>query len=203
MRTTITACGLALACAAVNAHASGNFERLLKGEYFFAGEATCLVSANPFNADLTPVTPPWPSMHSYSVTGLRTFHGDGTGTAVMRIVGIAHPFNVPGASGGHVFNRGGASEVDFVSDFTYTVTPNLEVTLKTLSTVGQIRSGVRAGQTLNIFDMPDFRGHLAHDLRGLSLAHEVAGVQRHEYSNGDVNYRICHRSRFVMERKDR
>jgi hypothetical protein len=201
MRTTISACGLALACAAAAANAAGNFERLLQGEYFFSAEATCLISARPFNADLTPQTPPWPSIGSYTATGTRTFNGDGTGTASLRVVSITHPFNVPGATGGHVFNRGGASEIDFVSDFTYEVGADLKVTVRTISTVGQIRSGVRAGQELNIFDMPDFRGHLAQDLRGLSLAHEVAGVQRHEYSNGDINFRICHRSRMLLERR--
>src|SRR5262245_4805899 len=86
---------LALCC--FTAQAKDN-EKLLKGDYAFAGEAACLISIGGFNADFTPVGPPapFPQMQSFSVQGVRTFNGDGTGTLSGRVLSISHPYALPG-----------------------------------------------------------------------------------------------------------
>lgn len=182
-----------------------NYEKLLKGDYAFAGEATCLVSINGFNANQTPVgTPaPFPRISSYSAHGVRTFNGDGTGRTRIRVVSIAHPFAVPLDPPPHFYSRGSASSLDFENTFTYTVSPQLEVTVTSGGVLGTFLSGPRLGQTVTFEGFPDQKGYLSQNLRMLTLAHEVPGVERHIYSNGDADFRICHRSRVLLERKDR
>jgi hypothetical protein len=64
---------------AANAQGQG-VNQLLRGTYAFSGEATCLVSpTNGFNPDLTPTNPLGRFVASFSVQGVRTFNGDGTG----------------------------------------------------------------------------------------------------------------------------
>ena len=84
---------LLLALGAFSAQAR-DFEKVLKGDYAFAGEATCLISFSGFNSNLEPVSnpgAPWPRVFSFSVQGIRTFNGDGTGRVVARVVSLSHP----------------------------------------------------------------------------------------------------------------
>jgi hypothetical protein len=179
-----------------------DYERLLKGDYAFAGEAVCLISINGFNPDLTPVGPPapFPQILSFSVQGVRTFNGDGTGTVTARVMSISHPFALP-TSPTPVFNRGAAASVDIESDFTYTVSPDLKVSITTPVINGTVLTGPRAGQTQTITNLPEFTGYISEDLQSLTLAHEVPGIEIHTFSNGDSSQRICHRARILHERK--
>lgn len=208
-KAAITA-GLSLAFAGASVQAKG-FEALLKGDYAFTGEATCIVSEEGFNpTTLAPVGPPapFPRIQSFSVHGVRTFNGDGTGNVVARIVTIAHPFALPISqfNPAPVFNRGGAGTVDITSSFTYTVSPDLEVTIETPLLTGSVLSGNRAGETMKITGLPTFRGLVSHNLRSITLAHDEAAVELHEFFEADgdpagTDSRICHRSRVFLERK--
>lgn len=93
----------------------------LKGDYAFTGMATCLYSGGPFTSGLTPTV--WPGFpfpnpsgngiftETFSVEGVRTFKGNGTGSIKGRSVSVVGPPSInPRASSG-----------DFTSDFTYTV----------------------------------------------------------------------------------
>ncbi len=193
--------GVALAFAGASVQAK-DFEALLKGDYAFSGEATCLVSVGGFDADLTPVDAPapFPRVQSFSVNGIRTFNGDGTGRVVARVVTLAHPFALPTAPT-PIFNRGGAGSIDIESDFTYTVTPALEVVVQTPLVTGTVLTGTRAGQTMAITNLPLFQGNLSANRQGLTLAHNEPGVEHHAFSNGDSDFRICHRSRIFLERR--
>jgi len=198
--------GLSLAFAGASVQAKG-FESLLKGDYAFTGEAVCLVSRDGFDPNtLAPVGPPnpWPRIQSFSVHGVRTFNGDGTGHVVARVVTIAHPYTVPANPpnlSAPVFNRGSAGVVDIESPFTYAVSPDLKVEIETPLVTGNVLSGVRAGQTLEITQLPAFRGFVSQNLHSVTLVHDEAAVEIHSFSNGDVDSRICHRSRVLLERK--
>jgi hypothetical protein len=182
-----------------------DLERELKGEYAFAGEATCLISPGGFDADLTPANfpAPFPQILSFSIQGVRTFNGDGTGTTVARAVSIAHPFALP-ANGTNpaVFNRGGANSADLQADFTYTVSRDRKLTITTPVVHSNILTGTRAGQTQTITNVPLFTGYLSEDGASLTLSHDEPGIEDHLFSNGDFNQRICHRSRILHERKE-
>lgn len=180
-----------------------DWEKLLRGDYVFTGEATCLISLAGFNADLTPVTPgPFPVVISFSVNGVRTFNGDGTGTLRAKIVGVQHPFALP-TTPAPVFNRGGGQANDIESTFTYDVAPDLTLTIQTVSLGGTATAGVRVGQTFSISGVPVFHGRIAEHLDGITLAHDEPAVETLSWSNGDVQPRICHRSRVLLERAGR
>lgn len=158
--------------------------RVLQGlRIAFSGEATCLVSRGGFNPNHTPVGSPaeFPFVVSFSVQGVRTFHGDGTGTLTARVVSLNHPVTLPSPAG----NRGGASSTDIASDFTYQVA---------------------ADRTFTITNLPPFSGRISKDHRTLTLFHGEPGIETVTFSGGsllddDVQYRICHRSRILLEQK--
>jgi hypothetical protein len=205
VRSSVMVAGLSLALGSFAAHAR-DFEKLLKGDYAFTGEATCLISTGGFDADLTPVNAPapFPQMLSFSIQGVRTFNGDGTGKTVARAVSIAHPFALPGtATSAPFFSRGGANSADLQGDFTYTVSPDRKFTITTPVVHANILTGTRAGQTQTITHVPLFTGYISEDGASLTLAHEDPTVEDHLFSNGDFSQRICHRSRILFERKSR
>jgi len=89
-----------------------HLNQLLHGDYVSTGEGTCLVALPPgFNPDLTPIDGRFTL--SSSTQGIRTFNGDGTGTAQSRSVSVTHP-DTP-------VTLGGASSSDTQASFTYTV----------------------------------------------------------------------------------
>jgi hypothetical protein len=168
--------------------------RLLQGQYAFSGEASCLVSIGGFNADLTPVASgPFPFVVSFAVQGVRTFNGDGTGTLVARVVSFTHPFALP-TSPTPVFNRGGAASNDISAAFTYQVAPDRTFTVLQPLANGTFLTGTRAGQTFT--DGPfSLMGEISSDGQTLTSATDQPTVETITFSNGDVQRRICHRSR--------
>jgi hypothetical protein len=180
----------------------GNPQRL-RGDYAFGGSSVCLVSPDGFDANLQPVGAPhpFPRVLAFSVEGIRTFNGDGTGFATARVVSVSLPFTVPQDPPPHVYNRGSAASVDFQMAFTYEVSSDLEVTIHTPAFAGAILTGPRAGQTETISNLPDFHGHVSQNASQLTLDHLAPGVETATFSNGDVQYRICTRARILFERR--
>jgi hypothetical protein len=184
----------------------------LKGNYAFSGMATCLVqrdtldmSTTPptlipagFNPNLTPFGPPaaFPTVSSFSIQGVRTFNGDGTGSVVARSVNIFHPFALPTVP--PTFNRGSAGSSDVESTFTYEVAPDRTFTLETpvvnLTSVTPV-----AGQTSTITGLPVFSGVISKDHRTLTIQHDEPGVETVTPSVGLAQKRICVRSRILLE----
>jgi hypothetical protein len=166
--------------------------QLLHGDYVSTGEGTCLVALPPgFNPNLTPIDGRFTL--SSSTQGIRTFHGDGTGTVQSRSVSITHP-DTP-------VILGGASSSDTQSSFTYTVAPDRTVTVVSGPVTGTVHTGGRAGQTFTIDPFPTLTGLIALDRKSLALASEEPTIEVQTFSNGDVQYRICHRSRILLKLK--
>ena len=182
-----------------------DFNQLLRGDYAFSGEASCLVSIGGFNANLTPVGPPapFPSVFSFDIQGVRTFNGDGTGMVVGRVVSINHPYALPPSPPAFplpFFNRGGASSADIQADFTYAVAPDRSFTIQTGTVNGTVLTGTRAGQTFTIVNI-QFAGLISKDHKTLTIAHDQPNIETVVYSNGDIQQRICHRARIHLELK--
>lgn len=193
-----------------------NLNHLLRGDYAFSGEGSCLVSPGPFgppapppgptnppggfNADLTPFGPPapFPFVISFSVHGVRTFNGDGTGTVVGRTVSFTHPFALPTVP--PFFNRGGASSSNFAADFTYEVAPDRTLTAFQLLVTGTFLTGTRIGQTFTVGPIP-FVGEISRDGKTLTTTTDTPTVETQTFSDGDVHRRICHRSRILFKLK--
>jgi hypothetical protein len=199
----------------------------IKGSYGFTGTAACLVAPghvgdpnippplpNPtpgvalpnsgFNASLQPKDNPGTEAfsRSFSVEGIRTFNGDGTGSVKGTAVGITvRP--TPGPNGFPHFppSAGGA---DFKFDFTYTVNADGSWTSQMVpgSYSETFTSGPRTGQTATVDAIPPVSGMISRDGETLIAAHLAPTVETHSYSNGDVWPEICHRSRVFIKLKD-
>lgn len=168
----------------------------LKGQYAFTGESSCLISTtvmagtpqtnSGFTADLKAKGPSF--VDSFSVHGVRTFNGDGTGTVVGTSVAITYDNVSPSAS-----------SQDFQFSFTYTMQPDGTFTSHVVpgSFLGTIVAGPRTGQTVTVDDF-SLNGATSQDGKSITLATDTPAVETHSFSNGDVQERICHRSRVLV-----
>jgi hypothetical protein len=68
----------------------------LKGNYAFTGEASCLNSTLGFDTDLKPNLNGDVYSNSFSVQGIRTFNGDGTGTVTGTSISTSPPPKILG-----------------------------------------------------------------------------------------------------------
>ena len=177
----------------------------LKGEYAFTGTAACLVSGTPFSPNLTATS--FTVSTSFSVIGVRTFNGDGTGTIKGRSVNIdppprsisGAPCSVPGAC-----PLGGisASSADFTAKFTYTVDGDGGFTTLLVPGTfqGTVLTGPGAGSTFTI-DQFSLTGLMSINNETLTLATDVPTQETQTITPPSdppfVRYRICHRSRVL------
>lgn len=195
----------------------------LKGSYGFTGEAACLFApghsdaqgpngSNPTPGQLLPLAGFNPNLqvtdggptssafsNSFSVQGIRTFNGDGTGTVKGTSVSITiRP--TPGPTGYPHFPAS-ASVENFSYTFTYTVDNDGGWTATTdqNSFSGTFIAGPRTGQTVTIDRIPQFSGLISNDGKTLIGSHTDAVKETLTFSNGDVFPRICHRSRVFIK----
>ena len=163
--------------------------QLLNGDYAFTGEASCLT-------DLTPQDGRF--VVSFSVHGVRTFNGDGTGTLQGRSVGVTHPDRVSITPPAFAV-LGGAFSSDFQASFTYDVASDGTFTTQvTAHLTGKELTGERTGQTFTIDHFPELSGQISQDHKSLTLASDAPTEEDVTFSNGDVQHRICHRSRVLL-----
>jgi hypothetical protein len=180
----------------------------LKGRYGITGAAHCVHSSIGFNSagealcgdTGQPISFPVPSgprntcpgvfANTSSVEAIRIFNGNGTGTGQSRNVTLTVPPN-----GSFI---GGSSD-DFSFSFTYTVDGGGGFTSQLVpgSFVSNILTGPRAGQTMTV-DQINLEGLISNDKKTLVIATVEPTVERQQFSNGDVRYRICHRSRTLI-----
>jgi hypothetical protein len=200
MKTSAPKFGLACAVATVLA-SSGALAASpkLKGTYAEVGETGCLVSTT-VRGPLTPpapgpVTPSGfdpvtlnpnlgvvPFLAMFSFHAIRTFDGEGSGTYQGRTAAINFS-----PSGGNATDIGGA--------FTYVVAPDGTISTEE-DTVGAVIAGPRTGQSVtNAFALT---GRASHNRHSLILATDVPRIETVTFSNGDVQQRICHRSRTLI-----
>jgi hypothetical protein len=92
-----------------------------------------------------------------------------------------------------------ASSHSFESDFTYTVAKDGTITTQMVpgSYIGTFLTGPRTGQTYEI-DQFTLSGMASNEKKVLTLATQTTEVETHTYSDDDVWYAICHRSRFLI-----
>jgi hypothetical protein len=202
----------------------------LKGAYGFTGTAACLVApghiGDPNNGP--PLNNPTPGValansgfqpnlrpndavpgsssqayaRSFSVEGIRTFNGDGTGTVKGTAVGIVtRP--TPGPGGFPHFPPA-ASSAEFSFSFTYTVNADGSWTSAMVpgSFSETFTAGPRSGQTATVDAIPPVTGMVSQDGKTLIAAHLAPVVETRTFSNGDVDPEICHRSRVFIKLQD-
>ena len=166
----------------------------LKGEYGFTGSADCLVSSVGFDPQFRSLDGPNTGALSFAVEGIRTFDGNGGGTVKGTSFGIRPRPTLNMAS------PPSAGTAEFSFRFTYTVdgeggwTSAMVPGTYTSSHV----TGPRTGQTSTADVIPPVVGMISKDGKTLIAAHTTPAVETHTYSNGDVERRVCHRSRVFI-----
>ena len=192
----------------------------LKGTYAETGETVCLISTtvrgpqtppapgpvtpSGFNPDtLQPnqltlqngaVLTAFSSLFLISVNGVRTFDGQGGGTHQSRNVSISSSPNI--FPNGFIPN---GADTDIVGTFTYDEADDGTISLQD-ETLGTVVSGPRAGQTAtNRFQLT---GRASNNRDSLVFASDVSRIETVSFSNGDVQQRLCKRSRTLIRTGD-
>lgn len=162
----------------------------LRGTYGFTGTDACLYASGGFNAALQALGTTFSS--SNAVEGVRIFNGNGTGTFTTSTVAFSVPPTVgffPSANS----TKDSASFTYTVADDTFTA-ENVPGTFK-----GTVLTGVREGQTFKIEGIPKATGLISANGHTLTTSILTPGVETVTYSTGDVELRICHRTRVYMK----
>jgi hypothetical protein len=161
----------------------------LKGTYGFTGTDACIVSRIGFNNSFQALGVSF--SNSGSVEGIRTFNGDGTGTVESAGLTIVTPV---GSASSAASSR---STVSFIykinADGSFT-SDNVPGTFK-----GTILTGTRAGQTFTFENQGTGTGLISENGKTLTLATLTPAVETQIFSNGDIQFRICHSSRVFIK----
>lgn len=165
------------------AHAQ-DFDGLLRGTFSVTGTQTCLTSPGGFNANLTPIGPSFVTINSF--LGTHIFNGDGTGSEDSSEVTVAFP----------PVNAGSSSNFSFT--FTYDVSADRTVTAVNSTTSGHIVAGPLAGESYTV-TFGSALGRLSLDGRSLTFFEPEPTVETVTFSNGEVQQRICSRSRILIK----
>jgi hypothetical protein len=162
----------------------------LKGTYGFTGADACLYASGGFNARLQALGTAFSA--SNAAEGIRTFNGNGTGTFKVSTTSITIPPTVGFLPA--------ASSSDSSASFTYTVTDDTFTSENVPGTdKGTVLTGPRTGQTFKVEGIPKATGLISANGRTLTTSILTPGVETITYSNGDVEHRICHRSRVYIK----
>src|SRR2546425_818839 len=191
----------------------------LRGQYSFTGTAMCLSSSTGFRTDfeLVPLIvppPPPPAVgtmltpSSNSISGVRTFNGNGTGSVVATVHNINYPTQFPGSAS---FSSGAATVSTLQADFTYEVKPDRTLVIDDGPTSGVIiKGGNRVGWGVSTIGVPKFVGHISKDWRTIDLVHEDMVVEQVVNTSPPgvtpaqefVTPRVCHRERTLRKIHD-
>jgi hypothetical protein len=198
MRTVKTASALAMALAVSSAIADSGTGQL-KGTYVFSGSSVCAVSPalitptsyTPppgFRANLTGIGETFPV--TFSIQGIQTFNGDGTGSIEARIASLSHGNQLSGAA------------TDQQTLFTYSVDDEGNVMIQNGQSRSVFVAGPRTGQEISVSDVPIFVGHLSSDRKSIAYATFNPGVETvtRMVPGPELveSLRLCHRARTAM-----
>jgi hypothetical protein len=162
----------------------------LKGTYGFTGSDACLYASGGFNARLQALGTTYSA--SDAAEGVRRFNGNGTGTFKVSTTSITVPPTVGFLPA--------ASSSDSSASFTYAVNDDSFTSENVPGTdKGTVLTGPRAGQTFAVDGIPKATGLISANGRTLTTSILTPGVETITHSNGDVEHRICHRSRVYIK----
>ena len=193
----------------------------VRGQYSFTGTAVCFSSSTGFRTDfelvpliLPPPPPPDPgtstllTVSSNSISGVRTFNGDGTGHVVFTVHSINYPAQV---FGGVSFSTGGASVSRAEANFAYVVNSDRTIVIDDEPTNGVIiKGGNRVGWGVLSLNVPKFVGHISKDWRTIQVMQEDMVVEQSVLNSPPgvtpvqqfITDRVCHRERTLHKIHD-
>jgi len=193
----------------------------LRGQYSFTGTGVCFSSSTGFRTDieLVPlILPPPPppgigtstvlTVSSNSISGVRTFNGDGSGHVVFTVHTINYPSEIPGVV---AFSTGGASVSTLQANFAYVVNSDRTIVIDDEPTNGVIiKGGIRVGWGVVSLNVPKFVGHISKDWRTIHVMQEDMVVEQSVLNSPPgvtpvqqfVTDRVCHRERTLHKIHD-
>jgi hypothetical protein len=148
------------------------------GRWAMTGSTMCLQSRNGFNADMSPVTTTAVSQLHGTVSAVRTFRADKTGSSVGVTQSLAMPqmlFGVPPPPN----LLGGASLADLNAEFTWTIDDSGRLVIDDDNLLPQsfLLPESRLGFTVTIENVPSFIGHISKDKKTIVLAHATMAIE--------------------------
>ncbi len=166
-----------MAVCATAADAAGNMNSMLLGDYGVTGTGICTHAFGPVT--------------TFTLKGVRTFHGDGTGTSHLTV----HS----GPAG--VF--GSAADIDTTDPFTYAVGEDGSwiFTVDAASFKGTFLSGPNAGLTFSVDQFPSMAGFIEDETKSLTAVTEGTLVETATLSDGVVDRRTCQSSSVLIQRQ--
>lgn len=159
----------------------------LKGTYGFTGSDACIVSPLGFNNKFQAIGPSF--SNSGSVEGIRTFNDDGTGTVESASLTIV--LGSPLSASSSRSTQSVIFKVNADGSFTSDSVPG--------TFIGTILTGTRTGQTFTFENQGTATGLISEGGKTLTSATLTPAVEKEIFSNGDTQFRICHRSRVFIK----
>lgn len=147
------------------------------GRWAMTGATSCLQSTNGFNANLSPQSPTNVSQLHGTVSAVRTFRADGTGSTTGVTQSVSMPqqsFGLPPST-----NTGGASVADLNANFTWSIDAGGKLVIDDDNLIPQnfVLPTIRLGWTVTVEDVPSFIGHISKDKRTILMTHATVGLE--------------------------
>jgi len=184
------------------------------GRWAMTGTATCTLSSTGFDASFNPNLAAGQTTVSQltgTVSAVRTFNADGTGTVVGIAHNIAHPQAIYRPGSGPVLGGAGNTTLNRLdTTFEWQVQADGTLRMQDNNLVPQVfvLPATRAGWTAVAYDMPPFVGHISKDRRTIALTHDtmqVETVQVTDTTTGTTfapSPRFCARQRILTRLDD-
>lgn len=181
------------------------------GRWAMTGSTMCLQSSNGFNAEF--MSPQFPTVVSQlhgTVSAVRTFRPDNTGTSV----GVSQSLSMPqlnfGTSPSPLGGTGGASLADLNAEFTWSIDPmsgKLLIDDDNLVPQNFLQPPNRVGFSVTIENVPPFVGYISKDKRTIVLTHPEMALETsvvRDPSGAEIGRtrRFCARERVLTRLAD-
>lgn len=179
------------------------------GRWAMTGTTLCLQSTSGFHPTfLNPLTPTVISQLQGTVSAVRTFKADGTGSST----GVTQSISMPPQGIGMApapGNTGGPSLADLNANFTWGFDADGRLVIDDDNLVPQklLLPTTRAGFTVTIHNVPSFVGYVSKDKKTIVLTHATVALETSVLSdpNGNViatTPRFCTRERVLTRLAD-
>src|SRR5688500_8919999 len=151
------------------------------GRWAMTGSSMCLQSSNGFNP--TTMSAQFPTvvsqLHS-TVSAVRTFRADGTGTSSGVTQGLSMPQLNFGTSPSPLGFAGGASVTDLNAEFTWKIDPisgKLMIDDDNLIPQKFLQPPARVGFSVIVQNVPPFVGYISKDKKTIVLTHPEVAIE--------------------------
>lgn len=180
------------------------------GRWAMTGSTMCLQSSNGFNEFMSPQFPTVVSQLHGTISAVRTFRADRTGTSVGFSQSLTTPQLNFGTSASPFGFTGGASLADLNAEFTWSIDPisgKLVIDDDNLVPQTLLQPPPRAGFSVIIENVPPFVGYISKDKKTIVLTHPEMAMETsivRDLSNTPVSStrRFCARERVLTRLAD-